>query len=198
MGDRADVELFAAWAGGDAHAGAELFDRWFQPISAFFRTKVAASAGLHVQDDLVQTTFATCLEARESFRGEGSFRSWLFGIAYNVLRRHWERTHRDARVDFGTVSLHDLAPGAPSLLDADARRAQLLGAMRHLPLQLQVALELYYWESMTAAEIGRALEIPEGTVRTRLRRGRSLIAERLADDGVGVDALAALPEPSED
>jgi RNA polymerase sigma factor (sigma-70 family) len=195
MTDRSDTELLRAWADGDREAGAELFDRWFPAISGFFRTKVAGGAGLDVQDDLVQSTFTACIESSATFRAEGTFRSWLFGIAYNVLRRHWERSRRDARIDFGTVSLHDLAPGAPSVLDLDARRARLLHAMRRLPLQLQTALELYYWESMSAAEIARTLELPEGTVRTRLRRARGLLAARLAEDGAPADLLPPSPDP---
>lgn len=196
MTDTDDTELLRAWGEGDREAGAELFDRWFPAISGFFRTKVAGDAGLDVQDDLVQSTFTECLRARASFRGEGTFRSWLFGIAYNVLRRHWERSRRDARIDFGTVSVHDLSPGAASVLDLDARRARLVDAMRRLPVELQTALELYYWESMGAPEIARALELPEGTVRTRLRRARALLATRLADDGATADLLPPDRDPA--
>ena len=78
-----DAELLAAWRGGDADAGEILFDRHFAAVTRFFRHK----AGDRL-DDLVQTTFMTLLESPDGFRGEGSFRAYLLGVAYNVLRRH--------------------------------------------------------------------------------------------------------------
>jgi RNA polymerase sigma-70 factor (ECF subfamily) len=49
----------------------------------------------------------------------------------------------------------------------------LLEALRRVPLQYQVVLELHYWEGMTGADIGRALDLPLGTVKTRVRDGRA-------------------------
>ena len=57
--------------------------------------------------------------------------------------------------------------------------ALLARALRSIPLDLQVALELHYWEELSGPELAAVLEIPEGTVRSRLRRGRELLAERL-------------------
>ena len=169
-----DAELLAQWADGERRAGAELFDRYFGPISRFFRHKVSGT--LQEQDDLVQTTFTSCLSAAPRFRGEGSVRSFLFSIAYNVLRRHYEHRARDARVDFGTVSIHDLAPRPSTALGRKAEVAVLIAAMRRLPVELQTALELHYWEETTVAEIAVVLELPVGTVKSRLRRARTLLA----------------------
>lgn len=57
------------------------------------------------------------------------------------------------------------------------RREQrlILEALRNSPLDLQIVLELYYWECMTAREIGEVLSIPYGTVRSRIRRGKEAI-----------------------
>ncbi|MBL4683282.1 MAG: sigma-70 family RNA polymerase sigma factor [Nannocystaceae bacterium] len=166
-----DTELLARWTGGDTEAGGILFDRYFAAIARFFRNKVADS--LAVQDDLVQSTFTACLESSARFRGEGSFRSFLFSIAYNVLRRHYEHRRRDARVDFGSVSVHDLAKGASSLLAEHAELALLTDALRRLPVQLQTAIELHYWEGASMVEIGAVLQWPTGTVKSRLRRARA-------------------------
>lgn len=56
----------------------------------------------------------------------------------------------------------------------------LLEALRGIPVEFQVALELHYWEHMSDAEIGRALELPLGTTKSRIRRARQLLAERIA------------------
>jgi len=65
-----------------------------------------------------------------------------------------------------------------------ARRREhqlLLTALRAIPLDLQVALELYYWEQLDGAELAEVLGIPEGTARSRLRRAREAIAEKIAE-----------------
>lgn len=191
-----DVEIFARWAAGDRTAGAELFDRYFEPVARFFRNKVAKE--VDVQDELVQTTFTACLAAGDSFRAEGSFRSFLFSIAYNQLRKHYERARKAARIDFGTVSVHDLGRGPSTMMAERAEQALLLDALGRLPVELQTALELHYWESMTMDEIGAALGMPAGTVKTRLRRARALLREDIerqqAPATVQRAALAALDD----
>ena len=82
---RADIELLEAWKEGDASAGRELFARHFDSVFRFFRNKVDGAA-----EDLTQQTFMGCLRGRDKFRGESSFRTYLFTIArkrlYTFLR----------------------------------------------------------------------------------------------------------------
>ncbi|MCY1059945.1 sigma-70 family RNA polymerase sigma factor [Nannocystis sp. SCPEA4] len=200
-----DHELHRRWVAGDLAAGAALFDRYFDPITRFFRHKIG-TASTAVHDDLIQTTFTTCIAVRERFRGEGSFRSYLFGIAYNVLRRYLEQRAREVQLDLGTASLQDLAPGVSTRAGARAEQTLLHAALRGLPVDLQLALELFYWESMSAREMAEILRVPEGTVRSRVRRARMLLRERLAvlagDASERRAALAALgaddEEPAEE
>ena len=56
----------------------------------------------------------------------------------------------------------------------------MLQALRQVPLEHQIVLELYYWEDMEASELAEVLEMPEGTVRSRIRRAKQLIEEQLA------------------
>ncbi|HLT40074.1 MAG TPA: RNA polymerase sigma factor [Enhygromyxa sp.] len=175
MGD--DAELLEAWRGGDKRAGKLLFERHYDAVHRFFRNKVGAEA-----PDLVQKTFLGCLESVERYRGEGSFRSWVFAIAYRQLCKHYRsKTSERARFDVGTVSACDLDP-SPSRMLAKRREQQLLlEGLRRIPIELQVALELHYWEQMSDAEIARALDMPLGTTKSRIRRGRQLLAERMAE-----------------
>jgi len=62
-----------------------------------------------------------------------------------------------------------------------------LAALRTIPFDLQVVLELHYWEQCSVAEMAAALEIPEGTVKSRLRRGREQLR-------AAVDRLAERPD----
>ena len=171
-----DESLLAAWAGGDAAAGEQLFDRHFKAIARFFRNKVGPDA----MDDLIQQTFMGLLEARERYRGEGTFRSFLYGIAFNTLRDHLRaRRREEERIDFGVSSVHDLAPGASEVLAARREERLLLEGLRRIPVEHQALLELYFWEPLSAPEIAAVLEVPVGTVRTRIRRAKQLLEAEL-------------------
>jgi len=163
-----DYELLRAWQAGDAQAGERLFRQHYRAILRFFHNK----AGAHAHD-LVQRTFLGCLEARERIRGDAPFRAFLFGVARNVLFDHYRLARRDHdHIDFGTVSVEDLR-STPTSVIAQAREVELLlRALRQIPLEAQIILEMYYWEGMRAHEIGEALEMPEPTVRTKIRRAR--------------------------
>ncbi len=172
-----DAELLARWREGDRRAGEQLFERYFKTLARFFRNK-----GSDRMDDLIQQTVLGLLEASASFRAEGSFRSFVFGVAYNVLRNHYRAQRRDdAHLDFGETSVFDLAPDAHELIAHAQEQRLLLQGLRRIPLEHQVLLELYFWEPLGAAEIAAALGVPEGTVRTRIRRAKALLQQALAE-----------------
>jgi RNA polymerase sigma-70 factor (ECF subfamily) len=172
---RADGELLEAWGAGDRSAGATLFDRHYGALARFFRNKAGDAA-----DDLIQQTLLATLEARDRFEGKASFRTFLFAIARNVLFNHYRARHSGPQApDFSVSCLAELAPSASSVIAEAGRRRLLLEGLRSIPLQFQVVLELSFWERMTAREIGEVVGAPEGTVRTRLRRAKELLAKEL-------------------
>ena len=179
----ADAELLEAWRGGDKRAGKLLFERHYDAVHRFFRNKVGSDA-----PDLVQKTFLGCLESVERYRGEGSFRSWLFAVAFRQLCKHYRaKASERARFDVATVSICDFDP-TPSRMLAERREQRLLlEALRRIPLDYQLVLELYYWEDMAAPELAQVLAIPEGTVRSRLRRAKEALADKMS-------SLARTPE----
>lgn len=171
-----DEELFRAWQTGDRRAGEALFERHYDALDRFFINKVGDRAG-----DLVQRTFVACIEAAARFRGDSSFRTFMFAIARNQLLKHLRDHGRERdRLDPAITSICDLDP-SPSVVAA--RREQerlLLAALRRLPLDEQIALELHYWEQLSATEIAAVLEIPVGTAKSRLRRARDRLEAALA------------------
>lgn len=170
-----DIELLEAWRGGDKQAGKQLFERHYHAIDRFFANKVGEDAA-----DLAQKTFVGALEGIDRFGGALEFRSWLFGIAYRQLCKHYRTSaRRRAHFDVGTVTAHDLDPTPSSMLARSEEERLLLEALRQIPVEMQVALELHYWEQMTDAEIARALELPLGTAKSRIRRARLVLGERL-------------------
>lgn len=171
-----DLELLEAWRAGNREAGSELFERHFDSICRFFANKLDRDV-----DDLVQKTFIACVEGKERFRGQSSFRTYLFGVAHNMLRSYLRKRRRDNdRFDLGVSSVSDLGL-SPTRMIAHRKEQQLtLQALRKIPLEHQTVLELYYWEDMTAAELGEVLGIPEGTVRGRIRRAKQLLEQSIS------------------
>jgi RNA polymerase sigma-70 factor (ECF subfamily) len=170
-----DRELLERWREGDDDAGEELFERHFSAVARFFRNKVTSGV-----DDLIQSTFLAMVEARDRFRGDSSFRTYLFGVAHNTLRYHYRKKRRAGeRIDFENTSAQDLAPGPSSILARKGEQQLMLQALRAIPLDYQIVLELYFWEPMKAVEIAAVLELPLGTVRTRIRRAKELLEDQL-------------------
>jgi len=181
-----DEALLAAWRGGDQRAGRSLFARHVDGVSRFFLSKVQAGV-----DDLVQHSFLALLERSGELPAGVPVRAYLFGIARNLLLRRFRDEYRDGRhFDELSTSVAELGATPSAIIDQRQQLVVLYAALQALPLDLQIALELFYWEGLPAAEIGAVLGVPEGTVRSRLRRARELLGERMT-------ALApALAEPT--
>lgn len=176
-------ELLKAWKDGDQVAGKVLFERYYEALSRFFRSK-AKDAAL----DLIQDTFQVTLETMSRKRPGTTLRAYLFGVARILLLEHYTRKRRDAdRFDPEKQSFEDLSPSPTGLLAKAGEAQLLLQALRRIPLDHQIVLELYYWENMTAKDIGDALGKPEGTIRSWIRRAKLGIETELA-------ALTATPE----
>jgi RNA polymerase sigma factor (sigma-70 family) len=168
VGVESDRELLQRWRAGDRAAGNVLFKRHFEAVYRFFRNKVDQGV-----EDLVQRTFTACVEGRDRFREEASLRTYLFGIAHNLVYEHIRRRRRaDEIVDPEVASIVDLGASPTSILAARAEENLLVQALRRVPLASQVILELFYWEQFTGAELGVFLGVPEDTARSRLRRAR--------------------------
>jgi len=166
-----DFALLDAWRAGNLEAGSQLFDRHFESIHRFLRHKVGDDT-----DEVMQRTLLACVESRDRFRGASTFRTFLFGVARLELFSHYRRRRKaDAHTDFESCTFFDLDP-SPSVIVARHKEQQLLHeALRRLPVDLQIALELHYWENMSATEVATVLEIPAGTVKSRLRRAKEML-----------------------
>lgn len=174
------------WQSGDQHAGVAFFDAYYLPVLCFFRNKVSVM----VCDDLVQQTFMAAAQAR--FNGRAAVKTWLFAIAWRKLADHCRREERRRRVevlDFSVVSVADLALSPHTQLEHRAEARLLLEGLRRLPLVMQTALELHYWERMSAQQISSVLDVPLGTVKSRIRDGRARLARELTRIAVDEEVL---------
>jgi RNA polymerase sigma factor (sigma-70 family) len=186
-----DHELLLSWRGGDRRAGGVLFDRHFATLRRFFHNKACSESEV---EELIQRSFTACVESAERFRGDASFKTWLLAIARNV-QREWIREALREGADEHEVdelSSERRGPGLSSRLDVQREHQLLLAALRRLPLESQTLLELFYWEELTASELAEVLGVPEGTVRTRLRKAKLELRgtiEQLARTKVELDSL---------
>lgn len=172
--DNSDRELLERWRAGDNGAGSALVERHFDALHRFFATKAHAH-----MEDLIQETFMACVQTRDAFRGESSFRAYLLGLARFQLLRHYRKLYRLHDVDFTTASVRDLAT-SPSGELAKREELQLLeSALQCVSIDQQIALELTYVEDMSASEVACVLGIPENTVYSRLRRAKAHLKDAL-------------------
>ena len=169
-----DLQLLGAWREGDREAGDRLLRKYAGSLRRFFHNKVDREV-----DDLVQRTFLDCTKAKETFEGRASFRTLLFVLARRQLIRFYERAGRHDVADIEALSVEDLGTSPSRIVAREQEHTLLLAALRRIPLELQTAVELHYWEGLTTAELAEVLEIPQGTVKSRLRRAREALAEQL-------------------
>ena len=168
-----DAELLEQWRQGDNAAGNELVRRHFMTVYRFFVNKVNDEL-----DDLIQRTFLACVEGRHRVREGGSIKAYLVGIARNQLLMYVRRRQRREQ-PLEEVTVAEVW-GSPSRMMAEREEEKiLLQALRRIPLELQTTVELYYWEQLPVQEIGQILEIPAGTVKSRLYRARDALRQAL-------------------
>jgi RNA polymerase sigma factor (sigma-70 family) len=180
---QSDAELLVAWQAGDREAGGALIDRYFDAVRRFFENKAPDDI-----EDLIQQTFLALVGRRDNIRDGASFRGYLFAAARSKLYDHiGKRLGGGGPPDFEVSSICDAGVSPSGVMAAREDERLLLQALRTLPVDLQVALELYYFERVRGRDLEIALDVPAGTVRSRLRRGLEQLRKR-------IDELAASPE----
>lgn len=184
-----DFELLQRWRDGENEAGSTLLRRYFDNLHRFFASKVDDEV-----EDLIQATMLACVKYQESLEGVRSFKAYLFTVARNALYRHLRGRAKHGEVDFGVTSVVALGISPTSIIARREREQQLITALRSLPLELQLIVELHYWEGLSTSELAGVIDLPHGTAKSRLRRARRLLAEALERptpvmaDGVEDDA----------
>jgi RNA polymerase sigma-70 factor, ECF subfamily len=143
--------------------------------------------------DLTQDVFLRVFRSLKSFRaGEGSFNVWLGKLARNLLIDHYRRTKLERATDSIESSLPVLeektamSGRAEGLLAGREASEALQGALQKLSPELRETVILRDLEELEYREIARILNVPEGTVKSRLNRGRAELARILRQRGVVV------------
>ena len=134
---------------------------------ALTRDRVAA-------DDLVQDTLERAIRKRDLWKRHGSLRGWLYRMMYDLFLNQGARRKRRAQ----EVDLDDAPePAAPGAPDGTMVYRDVLTAMQELPVEQRAAIALTAVEGLSYDEAAAALDIPVGTLRSRLSRGRERLRE---------------------
>jgi RNA polymerase sigma-70 factor (ECF subfamily) len=179
LAEPSDAELFARSREGDRAALARLVDRHKDGLVNYLARLAGSRDGA---EDLAQETFLRLLERSGRYRERGQLRAYLYRIATNL---HRSRDRRQRR--WGLLQ-PQLAPadGHVALAEQDVRllrrevAQRLAEALRELPLRYRVPVVLRDVEDWSYREIAQLLGCREGTVKSRIHRGRRLLRERLA------------------
>jgi RNA polymerase sigma-70 factor (ECF subfamily) len=135
-------------------------------------------------EDIVHEAFVALPRAIRRFRGESSLRSFLIGVAINHSRRHVRSAVRRRRATERLAEREELRPHTIDATDELIRRrlaVRLSTALDQLPIDQRVVFVLCEVEQRTSVEVGRIVDAPEGTVRTRLFHAKRKLREILED-----------------
>lgn len=170
-----DVELIARWKNGDERAATELVERHAAALARF-----AVSSGERADvDELVQDTFVRAFASIDTFRGESSFRTWLFTIERRLLidRRRSEKRRRDR-----TEIQEDDAATEYDALDsvvADETQRRLQRAVERLSPTQREVFALRVGEGLSYKEIADAVGTTEGAARVHYHNAMRAVKEFL-------------------
>jgi RNA polymerase sigma-70 factor, ECF subfamily len=186
MEQLSDERLLTAVLGGERDALAILVARHQQPLTGYLDR--LAGPDWSLAQDLCQETFLRVL-TRATERGERPFRPWLYAIATNLARDHFKSAavRRSTPLDLREAAgISDEAPGPEDCALRAERRGEIIAALSALGPEYRAALLLRFWLAMSLQEIADTLDIPLGTVKSRLSAGlRRLGALLRASDGPG-------------
>ncbi len=178
---------------GDASAFEILMTRYGTKITRYVARN---SADPHAVDDLVQDIFMRVVHRAPSFRGQSSFKTWLYTIARNLcIDTSRKRVHRDAvtldepvrRGEHAGLTVLDRAqssgPGPERQADSNRFKVSLEEALESLPDEQREAFVMREFQGLKFREIAEVLKVPENTIKSRVRYALQALRLRLEDFG---------------
>ncbi len=185
MREDEDVRLMLAFRDGDGAAFDRLFERWAARVLRYLE-RMVRDAG--AAEELAQEVFVRVFRARESYRPEARFSTWLYTIAtrlaLNELRRpHRRRPHDSADDEEGRgLRLAGELPSAESVAAARERGDAVDAALATLPERQRSALWLAAVEGRSYAEVAEMLDTSQKSVKALVHRARSALVRALEEE----------------
>lgn len=173
--EQRDLELIARWKAGDERAATELVERHSSALARF----AVASGERNDVEELVQDTFVRAFGSIDGFRGESTFRTWLFTIERRLLldRRRAEKRRRDRN----ELQEDDAATEYDALdsVVADETQARLQEAVKTLSPTQREVFSLRIAEGLSYKEIAEAVGTTEGAARVHYHNAMRAVKEFL-------------------
>lgn len=173
------IQWVAAARDGDMTA----FERLYHATRPRLHNAVVHLAGSGEDaKEIVQKAFVKAWERLPDLQEDAAFAGWIRRIAVNLVRDLWRsRKPEDEIVDDDEEgALEDDAPDPSEIVDGAIEAARLREAVSRLPLAFREAIVLHYLDGNPVDEVARTLEVPRGTILSRLSRGRSRLRMELA------------------
>jgi RNA polymerase sigma-70 factor (ECF subfamily) len=166
---------------GDPEQFAVLFRRHASVIQRYVTRRIGPAAA----DDVVAETFLAAFRQRGSYRADcPDALPWLYGIATNLVRRHWRTEVRQfrliAKTGFDPV-VESFADRVDAEVSADSLNARLGAALAELPAEQRDALLLVAWAGLSYDQVAIATGRPLGTVQSRVSRARKRLRQSLRE-----------------
>jgi RNA polymerase sigma-70 factor (ECF subfamily) len=162
--------LLERWRAGDRAAGDELMQICKPMLRWFFRRRTSENV-----EELVQGTLVACVQALQHFEGRSSFKTFLLGIAHKQFLMSL-RANRPREMP---AAMQYRAPSPSQIFASKEEVRSVSDALNDTSPAFRQVLEMFYWDELSVDEIARTLELPAGTVKSRLSRGRSMLKERI-------------------
>jgi RNA polymerase sigma-70 factor (ECF subfamily) len=173
-----DGELMTRVQSGDREAFAMLVDRHKAKLIRFL---TALSRDRDRAEEVAQDAFVRLFELSHRYHEQGQFTPYLYRIATNLLRTEDRKRRRRAILlkAFGANGNHEGAPSPQTVCLQDELRFRLSEAIEALPLRYRSPLVLRDMEGWSYGDIARAMSCGEGTVKSRIHRGRERLRRLL-------------------
>jgi len=173
---RLDADVLAGRANEDIEAFAELYRRYLCPIYRFVRAQVADEA---TAEDITAQVFFRALRSARTFRGEGSYESWLFRIAQNSITS-WYKDRRRGDIAIERVPEEaDPSPSPATHLILEEARDALWRTVGQLPSTQREVVAMRYLSDLSVDEIAKLTRRSRGAVRILLHRARGKLRKVL-------------------
>jgi len=179
-----DEALLSSSLEGNLVAFDLLVDRYYDRLYGYLIRFLKDS---DMAEDLLQETFLRVWKNRAEFRNIASFSTWIYTIAGNLARSEWRRRKRWRMVRLGPsrdeeepeIELADEGIGPDSIVEIRLAVEELTEEVHKLPDRYREVVILRDIQGMTYEEIAGIVQVPVGTVKSRLNRGRLILQEKL-------------------
>ena len=174
--NKADNDLVSEIKNGQKEAFNEIFQRYQKKIFSFL---YYLTQNKDTAEDLSQNAFLNAYKAISAWNGTGSFKNWLYKIAYREALGYWKKQKRNLEIFTDEGELPDMADDAEDIDIQLGNREILEKALSQLPIIYRTVLLLRYFNELSYEEIAESAKLPLNTVRTHLRRAKIALEKEL-------------------